>query len=183
MPDPSPLPNRRSVRLPGFDYSRLGQYFVTICAFQKRCLFGRVDGSRVHLNHLGEIVQRCWTEIPAHFPQVTLDAFVVMPNHVHGILAIQTRARRAVPLREIHRPELFRNPVLGSLATIVRSYKSAAAKQVRTMLKQPDYTVWQRSFYESVLRSGKDYANAARYILENPKMWHLDSENPLSPVR
>jgi REP element-mobilizing transposase RayT len=97
MPDRSPLPNRRSVRLPGFDYSRTGQYFVTICAIQKRCLFGRMDGSLVLLNDIGELVHRCWLEIPLHFPQISLDVFVVMPNHFHGILAIHARARHAVP--------------------------------------------------------------------------------------
>jgi len=105
--------------------------------------------------------------------------FVVMPNHVHGILEIEERARHAVPLRGIHRPESLRHPVSGSIPTVIRSYKSAVTKQIREALHRPEYQVWQSYYYESVLRSAEECKNAVRYILKNPKMWSADSENPL----
>jgi putative transposase len=131
------------------------------------------------LNGIGEIAAACWLKIPLHFPQVTPGVFAVMPNHVHGILEIEERARHAVPLREIHRPESLRHLVSGSIPTIIRSYKSAVTKQVRKALHRQEYQVWQSNFYESVLRSAEEYKNAMRYILENPKMWDADSEHPL----
>jgi REP element-mobilizing transposase RayT len=180
MPGPESLPKRRSIRLPCFDYSQTGRYFITICAFRRRTLFGLIENSRVCLNRIGEIAAACWLEIPRHFPLVTPGVFVVMPNHLHGILEIEERARRAVPLREIHRPESLRDPVSGSIPTIIRSYKSAVTKQVRELLHRQEYRVWQSNYYESVLRSEKECGNAVRYILENPKMWDTDSENPLA---
>jgi REP element-mobilizing transposase RayT len=104
---------------------------------------------------------------------------VVMPNHVHGILEIEERARRAVPLRDFHCPESLGHPVSRSIPTIIRSYKSAVTKLVRTTFHRPEYQVWQSNYYESVLRSPEECKNAERYILENPKMWHADFENPL----
>ncbi len=179
MTGSDPLPKRRSIRLPCCDYSQPGHYFITICAFRRRTLFGLVENSCMRLNRIGEIAAACWLEIPKHFMLVTPRVFVVMPNHVHGILEIEERARRAVPLREIHRPESFRHAVSGSIPTMVRSYKSAVTKQAREMLQRPGYQVWQSNYYESVLRSAEECENAARYILENPKMWDADSENAL----
>jgi len=182
MPDPDSLPKRRSIRLPCFDYSQPGHYFITICAFRRHTLFGLIENSCVRLKRIGEIAAACWSEIPPHFPHITPGVFVVMPNHVHGILEIEERARRAVPLREIHRPESFRHPVSSSVPTVVRSYKSAVTKQVREMLHRPEYRVWQSNYHESVLRSAEEYKNAVRYILGNPKMWDADSENPVAQL-
>ncbi len=208
------LPQRRSVRLPGFDYSQPGQYFVTVCAFQKRCLFGSITDGRLRLSRIGRIIQDVWIEIPLHFSWVGLDSFVVMPNHIHGILTIKPRERRAVPLLERQRPEAsgdsmravplperqrpdafsnhmhampiqeqnageaFGSPVPGSVATIVRSFKSETTRRVHRLTGNPALHVWQRGFHESVLRTGDDYANAARYIHENPLRWNADNENP-----
>jgi putative transposase len=190
------LLRRRSVRLPGFDYSQPGQYFVTVCAFQKRCLFGSITDDRPSLSRIGRIVYDVWISIPSHTNVVELDSFVVMPNHIHGILTMKPRARRAVPLPEHQRPEAsgdsihggslpeqesheaFGHPVSGSLSTIIRSYKSETTRQARQLLRNSSFRLWQRGFHESVLRTGDDYANAARYIYENPLRWNVDSENP-----
>src|ERR1700691_6289603 len=80
--------SRRSVRLPGFDYSRVGMYFVTICAAERRCIFGEISGSDAVLSPVGEIVRSCWTDIPQHFPNVKIETHVLMPNHLHGVLTI-----------------------------------------------------------------------------------------------
>ena len=80
--------HRRSIRLRGYDYSQAGAYFVTACVQSRECLFGAVADGELRLNRYGEIVMRCWDELPAHYPTVELDAFVVMPNHIHGILVL-----------------------------------------------------------------------------------------------
>ena len=169
----SKLPNRRSIRLPGFDYSQTGQYFVTICAFEMRCIFGRVEEKTVCLSRIGEIATELWLEIPQHFPEATVDPFIVMPNHLHGILTIRGRARHAVPLQEKHDAEGFRKPVEGSVPTIIRSCKSAVTKRVRETLGSRAKGVWQSNYFERVLRNGKEFGDASRYILENPLRWHL----------
>jgi putative transposase len=170
-------PVRRSIRIPQADYSHPGAYFITLCAFNKRCLFGTVENAAVRLNPIGEIARACWIEIPHHFPNVTSDTFVVMPNHMHGILVIKERARHAVPLRPPI--ESFRRPVHGSVPTIVRSYKSAVTRLVRKSLKNESFEVWQSNYFERVLRDGSEFSKATRYILENPMMWRLE-EAPAS---
>jgi REP element-mobilizing transposase RayT len=173
------LPQRRSVRLKRFDYSQPGLYFVTICARNRRCLFGKVENEKVRLNVLGQIVEQAWLEIPRHFPNVELHAYVVMPNHLHGILAIHKRARHAVPLRGAPaHAEAFGTPVRGSLATIVRSFKSAVSKRARGIRNFTRKPILQRGYYEHLLRDAEDFANATRYILENSKAWTFDKENP-----
>jgi len=160
------------------DYSQRGAYFVTICAFLKHFLFGRVESGRMDLSPIGEIVRACWVDIPNHFPGVKADTFVVMPNHVHGILAI-VGARHAVPvLRGKGRFEAFRKAVPGSVPTIVRNYKAAVTKLVRDTTGNRGMQVWQSNYFERVLRNGEEFANASRYIQENVAMWHLDKHNP-----
>lgn len=178
MSEPLHLPARRSLRLHYMDYSQRGAYFVTICAFLKHCLFGRVESGRVHLSPIGEIVRACWVDIPNHFPGVKADTFVVMPNHVHGILAIEEWARRPVPLRNEERFEAFRKAVPGSVPTIVRNYKAAVTKLVRDTPGNRALQVWQSNYFERVLRNGEELADASRYIQENVAMWRLDKDNP-----
>lgn len=174
----SKLPARRSIRLRSFDYSRVGQYFVTICASEMRCIFGNVEESKVRLNRIGEIANDLWLEIPQHFQDVIVDPFIVMPNHLHGIITIRKRARHAVPLHEEHHPEAFYKPVEGSVPTIIRSYKSAVTKRVREAFGGRAIHVWQSNYFERVLRDGKEFGAASRYILENPLMWHLKKNQP-----
>jgi len=178
MRDTSAHPARRSIRLQKMDYSHPGAYFLTFCAFEKRCIFGTIEGGHPLLNTIGEIARACWVDMPNHFPNVKVHDFVVMPNHMHGILGIEERARRAVPLREGGQFEAFRGPVPGSIPTIMRSYKSAVTKQVRDTTGNRTIQVWQSTYFERVLRNGEEFKNASRYILENPIMWHLDKVNP-----
>ncbi|MGC2828005.1 MAG: hypothetical protein WB994_00050 [Candidatus Acidiferrum sp.] len=178
MTDDSGRPARRSTRLQNMDYAQPGAYFVTLCAFCKRCIFGTVETGRMRLSPIGDIVSACWVDLPNHFPGAKVDIFIVMPNHVHGILAIEERTRRAVPLRDDQRFEAFRRPLPGSVSTMVRSFKSAVTKLVRDGMGDRTMQVWQSNYFERVLRNGDEFANATRYILENPIMWHLDKANP-----
>ena len=133
----------------------------------------------MQLNEMGSIVRECRLEIPHHFPGVELHAHVVMPNHVHGILVIHGRARHAVPLRNTGASvEAFGNPVAGSLPTIIRSFKATVSKRVHAVDRRPANQVWQRNYYEHVIRTGAEFDEVSRYIWENPKVWEFDEENP-----
>jgi len=122
---------------------------------------------------LGRVVPECWVQIPRHFSAAELDAFVIMPNHLHGLVLLNNRPRGVAV-----NAEAFQKPVAGSVPTIVRSFKSAVsarAKQAGVALSHP---VWQRNYFERVLRNGRELTQAMRYILENPARWQFDVENP-----
>jgi len=181
--------HRRSIRLKGYDYTQPGAYFVTICTRDREPLLGRVVDGHMVLNACGEMVRACWREIPDHFPHVALDAFVVMPNHVHGILWIvgDVGARHAVPLHNAEpmpNQEQFGKPVPGSIPTIIRAFKSAVTRRINEHRGTPGAPVWQRNYYEHIIRTtvgahGRSPLDAIRrYIAENPLRWYLDGENP-----
>jgi putative transposase len=140
------------MRLAGFDYSSAGAYFVTVCTRNRQCLFGEIVEGQIRCNQTGELVAWCWGEIPHHFPHVILDAFVVMPNHVHGVLLLTDAvgAGHAQPL-----------------PTIVGSFKSAASARVGT-------SIWQRNYWEHIVRSERALNRIRRYIAENPSQWETD---------
>ncbi|MEW6567586.1 MAG: transposase [Chloroflexota bacterium] len=166
--------DRRSVRLQEFDYGAQGAYLIAISTHQRGCLFGEVVGDAIALSPLGEIAAACWEQIPNHFPHADLDAWVVMPNHIHGILILEDR--RGTPWRAPTRFERFGRPVAGSVPTIVRSYKAAVTARARREGLARE--VWQRNYYEHVLRSDEDVQRARGYITNNPARWAMDRENP-----
>jgi REP element-mobilizing transposase RayT len=176
-----PLPNRRSIRLRGYDYSRAGAYFVTICTLNRECLFGNIENGEMRLNTTGKIVQRCWDEIPFHFSEVELDEFVVMPNHIHGIAVIvdgRGTACRA-PTSRAHTcrapaVEQFGQPVSGSIPTIVRSFKSAATRRINQLRNTPGENLWQRNYWEHIVRNEQELHRIRKYIQNNPAQWELD---------
>jgi putative transposase len=163
-----------SIRLKGHDYAGGGFYFVTICTHEKRCIFGSIDSSVMQLTTVGQLVSECWWAIPEHFPRVRLYGFVLMPNHLHGIIEIGSQMGRsgAAPLRAAQ-PRV----VAGSLGAVVRSFKAAVAKRARQELRW-DGKIWQGNYFERALRDGKEHADARRYIEENILNWKLDLENP-----
>lgn len=167
--------HRHSIRLQNYDYSRPGTYYVTICARDRRCLFGYLEEGRMYLNKVSQFVVACWNEIPDHFPHAQMDAFVVMPNHVHGIIEIldSVGARHAVPL-----PRSFGKPRSGSLSTIIGSFKAAVTKRTNSIRNTPGDHVWQRNYYERIIRNHKELEQARQYIEENPTRWAEDTENP-----
>ncbi|MCP9448186.1 MAG: hypothetical protein NNA22_11550, partial [Nitrospira sp.] len=117
---------RRSIRLKGYDYSQTGAYFITAVTQDRVCLFGEVVDGEMRVNKFGEIARHCWFDIPAHFPHAELDAFVVMPNHVHGIIVIVDGRGTACRAPT----ERFGHPVTGSIPTVIRSFKSAVTKRI-----------------------------------------------------
>ena len=182
MSDEKSNVNRKSIRLPNYDYTQEGAYFVTLVTHNRKCLFGNIVQGGMHLNPIGEVVKDVWLSIPRHFSHVTMDLYVIMPNHIHGILTINSDvvgARHAVPLLQ-HRPsqnfESFGKPVKGSIPTIIRSFKSEATRRVNIIRGTPGEIFWQRNYFEHVIRDEKDYQAIYNYIIINPHHWVEDDE-------
>jgi putative transposase len=170
-------PSRQSTRLPGYDYSQEGAYFVTICTDKHQLLFGNVSNGVMLLNPYGEIAQTCWMEITQHFSNVELSAFVIMPNHLHGILVTKDIFWNKELSHPINLSEIFGKPVSTSLPTIIRSYKSAVTRLINMRPGTKISTIWQRGYYEHVIRSEDDMFQIGQYILGNPAKWETDREN------
>lgn len=161
----------RSIRLRGYDYRSQGAYFVTLCTAGRLC--------KLHVEEVRSAVEDAWREISVHFPQVRTDEFVIMPDHVHGILWIlgsDVVAQHAALLRPIVRGHPAVLP--GSLGAIVRSFKSAATKRINEIRGTPGAPVWQRNYYERVIRNDVELNRTREYIHLNPLQWALDQENP-----
>ncbi len=179
------LPRRRSVRLPHYDYASPGAYFVTLCAHERRMTFGEISDAEMQENDAGKIVRACWNALPEHFPHIMADASVVMPNHVHGIVSLvdalgeSKRAQHAAPLRKTDSAR--GRTVPGSLGAIIRSFKSACTKTINEKMGTSEVKrepVWQRNYYERVIRNEEELDRIRRYILFNPTRWASDWENP-----
>ncbi|MCU1342754.1 MAG: hypothetical protein JWN92_2177 [Candidatus Acidoferrum typicum] len=170
---------RRSIRLPGFAYSRQGNYFITICADRRRCLFGRIDENGTVLTKIGEIIKECWIEIPQHFPDVGIESYGVMPNHLHGILVVNPTSLDVSPQPRLTlTAESFGKPVSGSIPTIIRSFKAAVTERVQQSGPLISGAGWHRGYFERVLRHSREFVNAKDYIIKNPLRWAFDEENP-----
>ncbi len=171
---------RQSIRLSEYDYSQPSVYFVTICTQRRKYLFGDVLDGMMAINKYGFIVHECWHGIPKHFRNVELDAFVIMPNHLHGILFLADRRGTAcrAPTKE-----KFGKPVATSLPTIIRSFKSAATKCLRDFSGEQKTLFWQRNYFEHVIRNEESLLKIREYIITNPQRWQFDSENLLCQSR
>lgn len=191
---------RRSIRLPGYDYTQAGAYFVTICTHNRQCLFGAIVNSEMLPNHAGRVAEACWLAIPNYFPRVKLDAYVIMPNHVHGIIVIadhdnglnagghpesdlantnvgakyfsplqpSTAARQPPPHRQRGTSQ--------TIGSIIRGFKIGVTKWFRANTEI--YTVWQRNYYEHIIRNDISLQRIRQYIADNPLQWNMDRENP-----
>ena len=174
---------RRSIRLPGHDYGSPGAYFVTICTAQRRHLFGEVVDEDVRLSPLGRMADACLRNVRMHSAGVKVVSHVVMPNHLHAILAFRDRERRGVQLNAPtslpKRPRPSRlaeiSPRRDSLGVVVRTYKAAVTTSARNAgFGAP---IWQRGYYERVIRSDVELERLVAYTEENPLGWDRDEEN------
>ncbi len=161
--------NRKSLRLPNCDYTQTGAFFITMITKNRECLFGSVFQSEIRLSPLGNIVNDVWQSIPLHFPQATVNHFVIMPNHIHGIISMA--GARHMPQQNF---EQFGKPVSGSIPTIIRSFKSEVTRRFNILRNSPGGKVWQRNFYERVIRDEEEFQKLSDYILANPLNWHED---------
>ena len=168
---------RRSVRLKGHDYTRPGSYYVTLCTANRECLFGDVIQGKMELNALGRIVETEWRKTADIRPNVAVDEFVVMPNHVHGILVM----RRGERCKRGPREARFGQPVAGSVAAIIGQFKSVVTKTINRERDTPGADVWQRNYYDRVIRNDRELRRIREYIRNNPAQWAKDRENAGNP--
>jgi REP element-mobilizing transposase RayT len=210
----TPQPSRRSIRLPLFDYSTHGAYFVTICVHQKKCMFGEIEDGEMRLNEVGEMIKNTWLEIPNHFESVELDVYAILPNHFHGILWIIPIINQPI----VGAPDMFgqgqalplvgaplvgartNQPIVGAplvgarsnirvgtrptptLGDVVGAFKSITSVEYFRMLKNNQTIIlntklWQRNYYEHIIRDDNDLEKIQKYVLENPLKWEFDHEN------
>jgi len=198
--------HRHSIRLKGYDYSQEGAYYVTVVTLQREFLFGEIVNKEMYLSAYGEIVQNWWEEIPVHFPNVETGAFVIMPNHVHGIIYIfgERRGTASYP-KGVSVPEedgvntFSQNNVMSgenlggetpplqqfngtpTLGQIVAYFKYQSTKEMNKVENVGVVTkFWQRNFYEHIIRNETDLQNKTDYIESNPLLWDEDDENPVN---
>ena len=179
--------HRRSIRLRGYDYTRVGAYFITILTHEREHSLCSITASRgdgasggdacIALTGMGEIAQRCWYEIPAHFPHVEIDTFQIMPDHLHGIIIIASPPPLPRPDEErrvgVH-PDGRLMPtgrVSGSVGAIVSSYKSAVSRLTNLQRGTPGAKLWHRDYYEVIIRDPAQHMRISDYIERNPPEW------------
>ena len=176
-------------RMDGYDYSSEGAYFITICTKERECFFGEIINEEMHLNDLGETANQYWVEIPKHFPTVELGEFMVMPNHIHGILILNKQTIRRdvacnvsgtnqatqkdvacnVSTSANHFSQI--SPKGGSIPTIIRSYKSAVTKHANS---NNIPFGWQERFHDRIIRNKEEFERINNYIINNPANWETD---------
>jgi len=170
--------HRRSIRLKGYDYARAGAYFVTICTRNRECLFGEVVDGKLWLNDAGRIVADVWEWLGIQYDYVELDEWVVMPNHLHGIIVIVDDDRRGgsrtAPTRTAPTPPTQRKPI----GRLVGAFKTVSTKHINEHRGTPGVPVWQRNYYEHIIRNDPSLQRIRAYIANNPLRWHHDRENP-----
>ncbi|HCC32901.1 MAG TPA: transposase [Clostridiales bacterium] len=192
---------RRSIRLKGYDYAQSGSYFLTVCTLDRACLFGEIVDGEMFLNQLGRMVERTWDDLPNHMANVELDAFMVMPDHIHGVVVIEfagaatlagagsagtsgvgagsepaptriTAMTPAAAAMQSSTRRIHRRP------EIVRQLKTFSARRINQARGTPGISVGQRSYYEHVIRNEESLNHIRRYGAENAQRWAFDRENP-----
>jgi putative transposase len=187
--------HRRSIRLKGYDYSLDGAYYVTIVTQGRKFLFGEIVDKEMYINEYGETVLRWWNESPNHFPNVEMGAFVVMPNHVHGIIFIMNARRGEVvsprdnPNNNFQNADIDETQKMGgetpplrkpTLGQIVAYFKYQSTKDMNKIETDKVVTrFWQKKYYDRIIRNEKELQQKTDYILDNPSRWDEDDENPL----
>lgn len=172
--------HRQSIRLQGYDYSKNGAYFITICTQNRECLFGKIVDGVMRLNDAGQNAKIYWENIPDHYPFVVLDEYVVMPNHIHGIVIIDTIVNvnsvgandYSPPQRITNVPQQRPNGTSKTIGAIVRGFKIGGTKWFR--INTDIDTVWQRNYYEHIIRNEDELNRIREYIINNPRNWKTD---------
>jgi putative transposase len=189
--------HRRSIRLQGYDYSQTGLYFITICIHNRQCLFGRIENNEMQLSEFGCIAHKQWSTLNERFPHIQLDEFQIMPNHMHGIVHIVGATLAVARNNQDAVADDGRGNDKGAGASpaptaaktigdIVGAYKSLVANECLTIHKQKfvgsDFIpamekIWQRNYYEHIIRNETSYHRIRKYIIDNPARWQDDKFN------
>jgi len=192
--------HRRSIRLPYYDYSQDGAYFITLISHARDRLFGEIIDGKMLLNEFGKIARNNWVKTPSIRPEVKLGKFIVMPNHLHGIIWISKGVSQYAPTQSSNQSEkgvsqyaptqssnqsekgasqyaptkrAFRSPSK-TLGAIIRGYKSSVTKEINIIRKTSGSPIWQRNYYEHIIRNEIELNNISHYILNNPQNWGKD---------
>ena len=193
--------HRRSIRLKGYDYSKAGMYFVTICVQKHICLLGNVVDGEMVLNEYGQIVQMVWNELPQHYNNIKLNEFVIMPNHIHGIIVItdddNDNTATIVRADNVRANDVRANDVCADtvgasfkpaptpdhtpahsqkhgLSEIVRALKTFSARKINELRNTRGEKLWQRNYWEHIICDEESYQRIANYIINNPINWQYD---------
>ena len=172
---------RKLNRLKEYDYSKTGYYFITLCTKGGIECFGEVENEKMILNQFGKVVENCWNSIPNYYEDVEIDEFIVMPNHVHGILIIQENDDKRTEQCSVPTNTETR---YGLLSKVIKSFKNAVTKKIHQELRSDNFQ-WQRSFYDHVIRNEQSLYQIRSYIVNNPLKWELEKnkiENFLSDL-
>lgn len=164
--------HRRSIRLQGYDYAQQGIYFVTVCTVQRQCLFGEVIDGVMYPSQCGQLVADAWLWLALQYPYVQLDEFVVMPNHLHGLLMLTDAPAPS--------PRIARRKPLGQL---IGAFKTVSTKRLNPILGTPNSAIWQRNYHEHIVRHERALEHIRAYIFDNPATWHSDQLYPDAPSR
>ncbi|MBM3262027.1 MAG: transposase [candidate division Zixibacteria bacterium] len=200
--------HRRSIRLKVYDYRRCGAYFITVCVQNRFCLFGEIVDGVMKINEAGQIAQNVWNDLPRHYPHMVLDAWVIMPNHVHGIIFLSDVRDDGEPMpprvesvgagfkpaptgmpdvRDDGEPMPPRVESVGAgfkpahthgLPEIVRAFKTFSARRINPWRHTPGTPVWQRNYYEHIIRNEESLHRIRQYIADNPARWTEDRNHP-----
>ncbi len=164
--------HRRSIRLKEYDYSQSGAYFITICTQNRECILGGVVDGEIRVNEHGRIAVESWAWLSRQYGYVDIDEWVVMPNHLHGILIINDNCKggsRTAPTETMRRK---------SLGRLIGAFKTVSSKQINQIRSTPGHAVWQRNYYEHIIRGEKEMNRIREYIIDNPAKWADDENNP-----
>ncbi len=176
MPNDDPR-RRRSIRLKDFDYARYGPFFVTICVEDRKCLFGAVMEGQMHLTHFGHIGESEWRRGAEVRRAAVSDAYVVMPNHFHGIVSILNSGTEALGRAGAHSRAPLRRQSR-SLGAMIAQFKATTTRRINEDRGTPGTVVWQRNYYEHVIRDERDLERIRDYIAANPARWEEDGYHP-----
>jgi REP element-mobilizing transposase RayT len=162
--------HRRSIRLKEYDYSETNWYYVTICSYERKNIFGEIKNSKMILNDYGKIVDDEWLKTKELRKNVDLDDYVIMPNHFQGILIIERRGM----MHHTPTDAKYGKPISGSLSVIIGSFKASVTRRINKRIHPNMIEVWQRDFYEHIIRNENDLYNIRKYIELNPLQWEID---------
>jgi REP element-mobilizing transposase RayT len=180
---------RQSLRLKGYDYSKSGAYYVTICTQKRQCLLGTINDGKMVLNHAGEMVQKIWNDLSIKCPEMVIDEFIIMPNHVHGIIFIVGAPLVGAPSIESRMGDKDRagtRPApTSSLGDVVGIFKSISTHLYAINVNANNWPafpgkLWQRNYYERIIRNDDELNRIREYILNNPQQWDYEDNNPLN---
>jgi putative transposase len=172
--------HRRSLRLRDYDYTQAGAYFITIVTHERTCFFGEVLDGDMQLNDAGRMVQSVWDGLPAHYPRLKPDEFVVMPNHVHGVIILSDRITPGDGIGVADRRAGFKPAPTNAqhgLSEIIRALKTFSARRINELRQTPGASIWQRNYFEHVIRDEESLNRIRQYIQNNPARWEFDPEN------